>query len=130
MVSLRLEAISRFIGGLLLINIGIFVSLLVVTSAGGAIPSSSYSTDPNFMKGSPPELIRSLRDSNLQNPLQMVYLSSYASLPQIAVLYNTLWNKEPIKVWSLIAAASLIFICILYLSIRRVHSNMSKEIFP
>ena len=32
MVSLRLEAISRFIGGLLLINIGIFVSLLVVTS--------------------------------------------------------------------------------------------------
>ncbi len=38
MFSLRLETISRFIGGLLLISMGIFVSLFVVSIAGGAIP--------------------------------------------------------------------------------------------
>lgn len=130
MVSLRLEAISRFIGGLLLINIGTFVSLLVVASAGGAIPSSSYLTNPNFMNGSSPTLFRSFMDSNVQSPVRMVFDPPLAASPTIAVFHNTLWNKAPIKVWSLIAAGSLIFICILYLLIRRVHSSMSEEIFP
>ncbi len=81
------------------------------------------------MNGSPPSLFTISMDSNVQPPLYLVF--DLLSAPhQTAVLHTIVWHTAPIKVWSLIAAAGLVFIGILYLLIRRMHSGMSEEIFP
>jgi hypothetical protein len=128
MFSLRLEVVSRFVGGMLLIGIGICVSLFVLTIAGGAIPSGSYETNPNFMNDSASVYTISV-DSNVQPSLSLV-----PDLPRVshqtAVIYSAEWRTAPIKAWSLLAGAVIVFIGILYLLLRRVHFGMSKEIFP
>ncbi len=129
MFSLRLEAISRFVGGMLLIIMGILMSLFVVTIAGGAVPSGSYVLNPNFMNGSPSTLSTSSMDSDVQPPLTLIFDPSPAP-HQPAVLHTTLWVTAPIKAWALIAVVGATVIGILYLLLRRVHFGMSEEIFP
>jgi hypothetical protein len=129
MFSLRLETISRFIGGSLLISMGIMVSLFVVSNSGGAVPSSSYALNPNFMNGSPSTLVSLSMDSILQSPITLVFDPSPAP-HQTPVLHTTAWHTAPFKVWSLITATGVVFIGILYLLLKRFHFGMSEEIFP
>jgi hypothetical protein len=130
MLFLRLEAISRYVGGILLIGMGILVSLFVVTRVGGAVPASSYELNPNFMNGSPPAyIIESSLDSNVQPPVTIV-LDTPLTLHEPAVLPYTEWHPAPIKAWSWIAAAGVVITGILYLLLRRMRFGMSEEIFP
>jgi hypothetical protein len=124
----KLEFISRYLGIFFLVIIGVFTSLLVVTIAGGAIPSGSYETNPSFMNDSVSSYTISI-DSNVQRSLSLA-----PELPRVyhqnAVIYSVDWRTVPIKVWSLIIGAVTVFIGILYLASRWVHSGMSGEIFP
>jgi hypothetical protein len=113
---------------MLLIGIGIFVSIFVVTIAGGAVPIDSYTLNPNFINGSPPAYSISF-DSNVNPPLTLVNDFS-PTLHEPAVINTTEWHTGPIKAGFWIAAASVVFITILYLLLRRVHYCMSEEIFP
>jgi hypothetical protein len=124
----KLEPISRFLGIIFLVSMGVYTSLLVVTIAGGAVPSSSYETNPILMNDSVSIYSISV-DSNVQPSLSLV-----PDLPRVshqtAVIYSVEWRTAPIKAWSLLTGAVMVFIGILYLVTRRVHSGMSEEIFP
>jgi hypothetical protein len=129
MLFLRLEAISRYVGGILLIGMGILVSLFVVTIAGGAVPTGSWATNPGFMRDSLPTNFTISLDSNVQ-PRLTVVLDLPPAPHQPAVLHTTVWHTAPIKAWVLLAAVGLAVIGILYLLLRRMHFSMSEEIFP
>jgi hypothetical protein len=129
MISIKFDAVNKYVGAILLIGTGILLILFVVTIAGEAVPSGSYISNPDFLKDSPPSYQYSSLDSNVQPPMTLVFDSS-PIYHQTAVLYIARWSTKPIKSWSLIAAASLVFIGILYLLLKRVHSGMSEEIFP
>lgn len=128
MFSLRLETVSRFIRGMLLIGIGVCVSLFVLTIAGGAIPSGSYEINPNFMNDSVSIYTISV-NSNVQPALSLV-----PDLPRVshqtAVIYSVEWRTAPIKLWTWVAAAGLVLIGSLYLLLKRLHFGMAEEIFP
>jgi hypothetical protein len=129
MFSLRIEGISRFIGGLLLIIMGILGSLFVVSSVGGAVPTGSWATNPSFLRDSPHTYITFSSGSNGQSPLTMIpYLPPATHQP--AVLSTTIWHTAPIRAWSRISAVGLVFFVSLYLLLRRKHFGLSEEIFP
>jgi hypothetical protein len=147
MFSLRLETISRFTGSILLIALGILLSLFLVTLSGGAVPITSWATNPGFMRDSSlnyfsvePKMQPSINGNRYftlapQQPAVLqptingrLYLTPASQQP--AVLQTTTWQTAMIKTWSLVATTCVVFTGLLYLLLRRVHFGMSEEIFP
>jgi hypothetical protein len=125
MFLFRLQVVSKVVGAMVLIVIGILVSLFIVIVEGGAVPSGShYVTNPNFMIGSGPSNMYLTLDSNVEIPLT-IYLSRRAVSHIVAE-----WATKPVKEWFLVAAGCLVVIGVLYFLLWRAQSRMSEEIFP
>ena len=120
MLSLRLENMTKFIGWVLMIGIGVLITLLVLTIAGGAIPEASYMLNPNFLAGSTYNLIDTNGD---------IYFVNTEPQPA-AVLSAVEWHTTPIRMGSFITAGVVFILGLLYLGGKITSRGMSEEMFP
>jgi hypothetical protein len=126
MLSLRLETMTRFIGWVLLISVGILIALLVMIVVGGAVPIGTWTLNPNSLRGS----ATYLTFFDPQNATNGLYFDYSPARRAAAVLYTTEWHTLPIETGLLIPAGVVAVLGIVCLWLRRTLRDMSEEAFP
>lgn len=134
MLSLRLDAVTRFVGGLLLVTVGILACLLVMNFSGAATPTTSWRLEPSFTRDSIPFEIKveinKMSQGSGEQP-NLVTETNIPPAPEPAVLQpTTTWNSAPIQGACRIVAALIGVLGLIYLLIRVKQSGFSEEIFP
>jgi hypothetical protein len=128
MSSLRLNTANRWIGGLLLISLGTLVTLLTLTMLGSAVPAEKASPEINYFNASAGMLSAISRgtitaiDSNghVEGPIP---ISTLIQSPDE-------WKKQPIRFGAEIATGVTVALGLLYLGLKQLYRNISKEVFP
>jgi len=123
MLFIRLEGMTRFVGLVLMICVGILIALFVMTYSGGAIPVERFALNPNYLQGLPP----SLTFSDTKDSLFIEYKTVS---PQTAVSVTTEWLTSPFRTGALIMVGVVVALDILYLFLRRMYGSVPEEIFP
>ncbi len=127
MLSLKLNTVHRLIGGLLLVSLGVLITLLVLTFKGSAIPAEKASSNIDYFDESPSTL------STISRATFMVDSNGHMEGPiSISTLIQSpyKWQAQPIRLGAGIAAAVTGFLGLLYVGLKLLYRNISKEIFP
>lgn len=125
MLSLRLEHMTRFVGWVLLISVGILLTLLALTLAGGAIPVERWVPNPYFITRPPAHLT-----FYEVYPVSLQYFDQLPAAQAALGRYTSEWATGPIKIGALIAAGVIALSGLVYLWLRRAYGGISEEVFP
>jgi hypothetical protein len=137
MLSLRLNTANRFIGSLLLMSFGILVTLLVLTWRGSAVPEKKaaqmikiYNTTSigSSMVIQQATYTVTIQDQGAGSTSQARQVRQ--SAPILVHLYPYQWQAQPIRLGAEIAAGVTIFLGLLYVGLKFLYRNLSKEVFP
>jgi hypothetical protein len=119
----------RLFEKVLLLSVGIFIALVVITFKDGAIPTRHATLNMHF-----------LQDVTIENviPTSLILTSSINSLTfdynarqQVTAVRDSIeWLTSPIRTSALVLAGILFAVGILYLWLRIRNRDMSEDVFP
>lgn len=132
MLSLKINSFNRFLGGLLLVSLGILATLLVLTWRGSAVPQGQKTSYFNTSGVTRSEVNDALTVISGRGTYSVVAIGS-GQKPSLIIpvhVYPYQWQAQPIRKGAGIAAAVTGLLALLYLGLKFLYRNRSEEIFP